>query len=240
MNLNETILLTSISGNSKPKFVDMKPARGIYISGITACPRCLWLGINKPVEYNGVKLVYYNNVTDANGEYITDMGQSVEDTMERQLSRNKSIELIGKQVPLDDLDGKIRGRIDFAIHHEKLGIGILDAKGMSDKVFSRFLVTPTLKEFNISYYMQVAYYIHILDCEWGAIVGVNRSNGNIALKMISKEESKNDFEFYRNRSYKIIQAKSVNEVECDRNHCDYCIHQEACQKIDEVNGVTHD
>lgn len=203
------------------------PNKGIYISHLTGCYRWHWFNINKPYEVKGIKLTYYDSDSEGNGDYIMACGQPIEDIMEEHIKANNVLTFVDKQHSVYDLNKKVRGRIDFAVYHEKYGPIILDAKGMSDRIFTRFKTNIPLKEFNENYYAQVTYYIHILDCNYGAIVGVNRSTGEVAVKSITKKESEDDFYKYRAKCQNIINTTidnfmdlPVTPEEC--SDCDYC------------------
>lgn len=227
MNIEQTILLSLLNKPEKPPEVDTWTPLGIPISGTTECEVLLYLNYRRPPVYNGHKMEYFKEEPDTNGDYVMGMGLTIESTMENHLKSNPKVEFIGSQFNVRDLDDKWRGKLDFAVNIQGLGNGIIDCKGMSESVFKGFLNTP-LKEFKLPYYVQIVSYIHILNVDWGAIAGVNRNNGDRHVQLVKRDETKEDFNYWRNRTWKIINAKSPRELTKSTDRCQFCKYNNVC------------
>jgi CRISPR/Cas system-associated exonuclease Cas4 (RecB family) len=231
MKPEEAILVSLLSYTEELKKDDYVPNK-IYMGSLADCDRDLWISMYRPKVLLGVEMIYRKiALMGPSMEYIVGMGNKVEDILRNQLNV-ANIKILGDQSHVKDFDGRVSGRIDFGVEIPSIGLAVIDAKGMSDKVFNNFINSNTLKEFKLSYYYQLLYYIHMLEIDLGYILGINRSTGKIHAKSIRRLETRGDFLSLRSRLENIINTK-IEDFETlpqvtDEN-CKYCDFKYVCK-----------
>ena len=104
-----------------------RPRKGLFIGSINKCARYLLIAMKIPKQLNGINVVYLENVQmSSNADYIVSMGNEIENVMRRHLKYRK-VPIHADQMQITELDGKIRGFLDFGIEVEGIGMIIIDA-----------------------------------------------------------------------------------------------------------------
>jgi hypothetical protein len=223
----EIALKSKICRPSKKVVDDYKPW-GISITQTMNCMRFNWINYNRPKEIDGYEFVYMkDDPYNYSGSLIVGMGYCVENIVAEFLKESGIF--ISTQDKVRDLGNKWRGNLDYLVNLKPWGYGIGDCKGMSERKFQGFLERP-LKEVMFDYYVQLTSYIHIMDVPYGFIVGVNRSNGKVEVRVITKEETKDDFLFYRGRVKQTLDAQSVYDLPIEEDKCHGCSNVPFCHR----------